>query len=51
MMTADKSLFFWNSNDEWWDYDEKGNVVLTTKAPEEAKESFRKFKEHTAKSK
>ena len=51
MMTADKSLFLWNKNDEWWDYDEKGNVVLTPKAPEEAKESFKRFKEHMAKSK
>lgn len=51
MMTVDKSLFLWNKNDEWWDYDEKGKVVLTTKAPEEAQESFKRFKEHIEKSK
>lgn len=51
MMTADQSLFLWNKNDEWWNYDEKGNIVLTPKAPEKAKESFKKFKEHMTKAK
>lgn len=49
MMTVDKSLFLWNKNDEWWDYDEKGNVVLTPKAPKEARESFKRFKERKSK--
>ena len=43
MMTADRSLFIWNKNDEWWDYDKDGKVVLTDKAPEEAKKSFEKY--------
>ena len=42
-MTSDKSLFLWNKNDDWWDYDEKGKVFLTDKAPKEARESYEKF--------
>lgn len=45
MMTADKNLFLWNQNDEWWDYDKDGNVFLTKKAPKEAIESYEKFKQ------
>lgn len=45
MMTADKELFVWNKDDSWWDYDEKGDVVLTEKATQEAKDSFEKYKE------
>lgn len=48
MMTAEKDLFLWNKNDKWWDYDEKGNVVLTLSAPEEAKKSFEKYKKKLA---
>lgn len=44
MMTADKSLFFWNQNDEWWDYDKDGKIFLTDKAPEEARKSYEAFK-------
>lgn len=44
MMTADKSLFLWNKDDSWWDYNEKGDIVLTDKAPKEAKESFERYK-------
>ena len=46
MMTADKSIFLWSKNDEWWDFDEKGEVILTSKAPEEADLSFKKYKEY-----
>lgn len=49
MMTADKSIFLWSKNDEWWDYDEKGKVILTSKAPKEAVLSFKKYKEHMEK--
>lgn len=45
MMTADKSLFLWNKNDDWWEYDQSGEVVLTVSAPEEARKSFEKYKE------
>lgn len=43
MMTADRSLFLWNKNDDWWDYDENGKVILTDKAPDEAKQSFGRY--------
>lgn len=45
MMTTDKSLFLWNKDDSWWDYNEEGDVVLTDRAPKEARESFEKYKE------
>ena len=44
MMTADKSLFLWNKGDSWWDYDEKGDIVLTDRAPQEARKSFERYK-------
>ena len=44
MMTTDKSLFLWNKDDSWWEYDENGNVVLTDEAPDKARESFEKYK-------
>lgn len=47
MMTADKSLFLWNKNDDWWDYDKNGKVFLTEKAPQEARESFEKLIKRT----
>ena len=51
MMTADKSIFMWSKNDEWWDYDEKGKEILTSKAPKEAVLSFKKYKEYMEKTK
>lgn len=44
MMTADASLFLWQRDDAWWDYDKDGHVVLTDKAPQQARESYEKFK-------
>lgn len=45
-MTANKERMYWNSNKEWWFYNEKtGKIELTEKAPPEAVESFKKWRE------
>lgn len=45
-MTANKERMYWNSNKEWWFYNEKtGKIELTEKAPPEAVESLKKWRE------
>ncbi len=45
-MTANKERMYWSSNKEWWFYNEKtGKIELTEKAPPEAVESFKKWRE------
>jgi hypothetical protein len=40
-MTANRELTYWNSNPDWYDYDEKkGEFYMTDKAPERAIKSF-----------
>lgn len=45
MMTTDEALFYWQTNKDWYIVDDEGNVTLTDKAPEEAKESYRRYVE------
>ena len=46
MMTADKDLFLWKTNKDWYRFNEEtGDFELTDKAPKEAIESFKKLKE------
>lgn len=45
-MTKNKELFYWQENDEWYECDDKGNVTIRSSAPERAKKSFEKWKEH-----
>lgn len=46
-MTADKYLFYWCSNDAWWDYNEKGKAVVRDDAPQEAKDSYEYYMKRT----
>ena len=40
-MTGDKERFYWQSNDDWFDYDEiTEKVTLKDDAPERAKKSY-----------
>ncbi len=49
-MTANKKIFFWRINEEWYNTytDKNGHVKtkLTNKAPEEARKSFRAYKRY-----
>ena len=48
IMTADKYLTYWCSNDDWWDYDENGKPVILPTAPEEAQNSYQYYLEHNS---
>lgn len=43
MKKMDPELFYWRTNDEWYDIDDEGVFVLTDKATPEAIESFKKY--------
>lgn len=43
MMTIDKSIVYWKTNEEWYTVDKDGHVTLTDKATPEAIESFEKY--------
>lgn len=45
MMTTDKTLFYWQTNKDWYIVDDEGNVTLTDQAPDEAKESFKRYQQ------
>lgn len=36
---------FWQSNRDWWYWDDNGNQVLKPEAPPEAQESYKKYLE------
>ena len=43
-MIADAiNYLYWKTNPQWYDYDENDFPFLTDNAPEEAKESFKKY--------
>ena len=45
-MTANRERMYWHSNKEWWFYNDKTEKIeLTEKAPPEAVESFKKWRE------
>ena len=51
-MTANKERMYWNSNKEWWFYNkETKQIEPTEKAPPEAVESLKKWKEPVKKEK
>ncbi len=37
--------FYWKKNREWWTVDDKWNYSLTSKAPQEAIDSFNHYQE------
>jgi hypothetical protein len=45
MIANPDNYLFWGTNPDWYDYDENEHPYLTDKAPEEAKESFKKYLE------
>lgn len=51
-MVRGEVYLYWLTNSEWYDYDKNEKPYLTEKAPEKAKESFKKYlelKEHEKK--
>lgn len=40
---------YWETNREWWHYDEAYNQILNDDAPEEAKESYAHYLEQLEK--
>lgn len=43
-MSCKQDNLYWRSNPDWWRFDrERNDYILTDKAPEKAKESFRRF--------
>ncbi|MBQ8515629.1 MAG: hypothetical protein IJ496_09555 [Ruminococcus sp.] len=47
-MTANTETMLWRTNKEWYTLNEKTRKIeLTDKAPKEAVESFKKWKENT----
>lgn len=43
-MTRDHTLFLWQSNRSWWDYNKDGRTVhLNDNAPDYARESFKNY--------
>lgn len=44
MMSANRFPFYWNSNPDWYDFDENDQPYLTDKAPEMARKSFEEYK-------
>lgn len=45
MVANAHQFLYWKTNPDWYDYDENEQPYLTEKAPEEAKESFKKYQE------
>lgn len=45
MIANPQKYFIWNSNPDWYDYDENDEPYLTDDAPDEAKESFKAYQE------
>ena len=45
MIANPEKYFYWNSNTDWYEYDENDNPYLTEKAPDKAKESFENYLE------
>ncbi|MGI6608885.1 MAG: hypothetical protein ACOX1F_07965 [Erysipelotrichaceae bacterium] len=35
----------WKENPKWWHYNENGLPIINNDAPEEAKESYKKYRE------
>ena len=44
-MVRGEVYLYWMTNSEWYDYDENEQPYLTDKAPEKARESFKKYLE------
>lgn len=44
-MVRGEYYLYWFTNSEWYDYDENEKPYLTEKAPEKAKESFKRYME------
>jgi hypothetical protein len=44
-MVRGELYLYWFTNPEWYDYDKDEKPYLTEKAPEKAKESFKKYLE------
>jgi len=45
-MTANKEIIYWQSDEEWYTYDEElSKYLLTDKAPERAIKSFEAYRE------
>ncbi|MCM1507120.1 MAG: hypothetical protein NC177_08315 [Ruminococcus flavefaciens] len=42
-MVRGEIYLYWITNLDWYDYDENEKPYLTEKAPEKARESFRKY--------
>lgn len=40
-----KLEYYWKTNRAWYDYDENLNVYIKDDAPQEAKDSFKKYLE------
>ena len=51
MIANAHQFLYWKTNPDWYDYDENEQPYLTDKAPEEAKESFKKYLELVEKQK
>lgn len=49
MVIIPKEVRYWESNREWWEFNEEAGgisgIILTEKAPPEAVESFRLYEE------
>ncbi|MBR6242746.1 MAG: hypothetical protein IKQ90_04540 [Ruminococcus sp.] len=45
MLANPDKYLFWGTNPDWYDYDENEQPYLTDKAPEEARESFKRYME------
>ena len=41
-----RSLGYWTSNEDWWEYNKDGVAVIKDDAPEEAKRSYAEYLEH-----
>lgn len=39
---------YWLTNEEWWHWTEHGGIIMNDNAPDEAKESYRKYKKQLA---
>ena len=47
MITADRELFYWRTNEDWYEYDKETNSLkIVDTAPKRAKKSYQLYQEH-----